>query len=79
MLLNPSDLSLAQAAEKALRRLSCELHGHTDPEPRASAIELATGIHSDVAGAVAELAVLRALLDGKPRALGLKNARLGGH
>jgi len=71
MLLNPSDLSLAQSAEKALRRLSGELHGHTGPEPHAPAIELATGIHSDVVGTVAELAVLRALLDGKPRAMGL--------
>jgi gamma-glutamyl:cysteine ligase YbdK (ATP-grasp superfamily) len=43
----------------------------------ASAIEVATGIHSDVAGAVAELAVLRALLDRKPRAMGLIAATAG--
>jgi glutamate---cysteine ligase / carboxylate-amine ligase len=61
MLLDPSDFSLAQSGEKVLRRLSGELRAHTAPETHASVIELATGIHSDVAGAVAELAALRAL------------------
>jgi gamma-glutamyl:cysteine ligase YbdK (ATP-grasp superfamily) len=71
ILLNPSDLSFAQSAEKALRRLSGELPGHTDPEMHASVIELAAGIHPGVVGAVAELAVLRAPLDREPCARGL--------
>jgi glutamate---cysteine ligase / carboxylate-amine ligase len=77
MLLNPSDFSLAQSGEKVLRRLSGELYAHTAPETHASVIELATGIHSDVAGAVAELAALRALLDRELRAMGLIAASAG--
>ena len=77
MLLNPSDFSLAQSGEKVLRRLSGKLHAHTAPETHASVIELATGIHSDVAGAVAELAALRAHLDRELRAMGLIAASAG--
>src|SRR3979409_1772083 len=68
MLLNPSDFSLAQSGEKVLRRLSGKLRAHTAPETRASVIELATGIHSDVAGGVAELAARRAPLGRGRRA-----------
>ena len=77
MLLNPSDFSLAQSGEKVLRRLSGTLHAHAAPETHASVIELATGIHSDVAGAVAEFAALRAHLDRQLRAMGLIAASAG--
>jgi glutamate---cysteine ligase / carboxylate-amine ligase len=77
MLLSPSDFSLAQSGEKVLRRLSGDLYTHAAPETHASVIELATGIHSDVAGAVAELAALRAQLDRELRAMGLIAASVG--
>jgi glutamate---cysteine ligase / carboxylate-amine ligase len=77
MLLNPADFSLAQSGEKVLRRLSGGLPAHTAPETHASVIELATGIHSDVAWAVAELAGLRAQLDRELRAMGLVAASAG--
>lgn len=77
MLLDPSVFSLAQSGEKVLRRLSGELRALTAPETHASVIELATGIHSDVAGAVAELAALRARLDRELRAMGLIAASAG--
>ncbi|MGO9749944.1 MAG: glutamate-cysteine ligase family protein [Solirubrobacteraceae bacterium] len=68
MLLDPSDFSLVQSSEKVLRRLSGELRRRTAPETHASVIELVTGIHSDVPGAVAELAALRAQLVRELRA-----------
>jgi gamma-glutamyl:cysteine ligase YbdK (ATP-grasp superfamily) len=52
MLLDPSDFALVQSSEKVLRRLSGELRAHTAPETHASVIELNTGVHSDVPGAV---------------------------
>jgi glutamate---cysteine ligase / carboxylate-amine ligase len=77
MLLDPSDFSLVQSGEKVLRRLSGELRAHATPETHASVIELATGIHSDVAGAIAELVALRAELDRALRAMGLVAASVG--
>ncbi len=77
MLLNPTDFSLAHSGEKVLRRLSGELYAHSSPETHAAVIELATGTHSDVAGAVQELAALRAQLDREVRAMGLVAASLG--
>ncbi len=77
MLLDPSDFSLAQSGEKVLRRLPGELRAHMEPETHAPVIELATGIHSDVSGAVAELAALRAVLDRELRAMGLIAASAG--
>jgi hypothetical protein len=71
MLLDPSDFSLVQSGETVLRRLSGGLCAHTAPETHASVIELTTGIHSDVAGTVAELATLRGQLDRELRAMGL--------
>lgn len=77
MLLNPSDFSLAQSGEKVLRRLPGELHAHTAPETHASVIELATGIHPDVAGAVSEVSELRVHLDRRLRTMGLTAASSG--
>lgn len=77
MLLNAADFSLAESSEKVLRRLSGELYAHSSQETHASVMELVTGIHSDVAGAVQELAALRAQLDREVRAMGLIAASLG--
>lgn len=77
MLLDPSDFSLVQSSEKALRRLSGGLRRRTAPETHASVIELVTGIHSDVPGVVAELAELRVRLARELRAMGLTAASAG--
>ncbi len=55
MLLDPRAWSLAQASDEVLARLSDELSAHTFPETHAAVVELATGIHPDVDGVVAEL------------------------
>jgi glutamate---cysteine ligase / carboxylate-amine ligase len=62
LLLNRSDHSLSESSEAVLRQLSGDLRSHTFHETHAAVIELATGIHLDVAGAVAELAGLRGQL-----------------
>jgi hypothetical protein len=59
MLLDPSDYSLSESGDGVLGRLSDELAAHMRPETHAAVIELATGIHVQVAAAVAELAALR--------------------
>jgi gamma-glutamyl:cysteine ligase YbdK (ATP-grasp superfamily) len=77
MLLDPPDHSLAQASETVLGSLSAELSCHTSPETHASVIELVTGIHADVIGAVAQLSALRVQLAGELRAMGLRAASAG--
>ena len=79
MLLEPADWSLAQSSDDVLPRLSDELSPHTSPETHAAVIELATGIHSDVDGVVAELACLRRRLAGELGAIGLSVAAAGTH
>jgi carboxylate-amine ligase len=71
MLLNPLDGSLAQSSDRVLARLSPALAAHTSPETHAAVLELATGIHRTVGGAVAELSALRARLAGELREMGL--------
>jgi hypothetical protein len=71
MLLGRSDHSLAQSSDWVLPRLSDSLSVHTSAETHASVIELVTGIHSDVAGAIAELSALRGRLAGELRPMGL--------
>ena len=77
MLLSPSDHALAESSEAVLGRLSEDLRTHTFLETHAGVIELATGIHQDVAGAVAELAALRCLLAGELSEMGLDAAAAG--
>ena len=79
MLLEPAGWSLAQSSDHVLARLSDELLPHTSPETHAAVLELATGIHSDVDGAVAELASLRNRLAGELGAMGLSVAAAGTH
>ena len=77
MLLDPSDWSLAQSSDEVLARISDELAVHVAPETHAAVVELATGVHVDVAGAVAELASLRGGLSRELSAMGLTAAVAG--
>ena len=77
MLLHLSDASLAPSSEAVLARLSPGLAARASPETHAAVLELATGIHRDVGGAVAEVAGLRAQLAGELRPLGLVAASAG--
>ena len=79
MLLEPADWSLAQSGDDVLARLSDELSPHTSPETHAAVVELATGIHPDVDGVVAELASLRNRLSRELDAMGLTVAAAGTH
>jgi gamma-glutamyl:cysteine ligase YbdK (ATP-grasp superfamily) len=60
-----------------LRGPSMELSARTAPETHAGALELATGVHSGVGSAVAELASLRARLAHELAAMGLLAASSG--
>ena len=77
MLLDRSDHSPAQASDWVLDRLSSDLVGHLSPETHAAVVELTTGVHGHVAGAVAELAELRARLWAQLRSMGLCAASAG--
>ena len=79
MLLEPSDWSLAQPSDRVLQRLSDELSERTFPETHAAVIELATGIHPDVDGVVAELDALRNRLACELEKMGLSVAAAGTH
>jgi glutamate---cysteine ligase / carboxylate-amine ligase len=79
MLLQPADWSLAQSGDDVLARLSSELSAHTFPETHAAVVELATGIHPDVDGVVAEMTSLRSRLSRELDAMGLTVAAAGTH
>jgi carboxylate-amine ligase len=59
MLLHPSDWSLAQAIDEVLEVLPEPLAHRISSETHSAAVELRTGVHATVAGAVADLGVLR--------------------
>ena len=79
MLLEPAGWSLAQSSDHVLARLSEKLSPHTFPETHAAVVELATGIHPDVDGVVAELTSLRNRLSCELAAMGLAVAAAGTH
>jgi glutamate---cysteine ligase / carboxylate-amine ligase len=79
MLLDPGDWSLAQSSDEVLARLSKELSPHASPETHAAVVELATGIHPDVDGVVAELTWLRNRLSEEVGTMGLTVAGAGTH
>jgi glutamate---cysteine ligase / carboxylate-amine ligase len=79
MLLDPLDWSLAQSSDQVLPLLSDELSAHMSPETHAAVLELATGVHDDVDGAVAELAALRSRLADELLPAGLTVAAAGMH
>jgi carboxylate-amine ligase len=59
MLLEAADLSLAQRSDAVIGTVSRDLREHTSRETHAGVLELATGVHRYVAGAVKELSGLR--------------------
>jgi carboxylate-amine ligase len=79
MLLEPDHWSLAQSSDAVLAGLSDELAPHTSPETHAAVVEIATGVHADVSGVVAELAGLRQRLANEVDAMGLTVAVAGTH
>jgi glutamate---cysteine ligase / carboxylate-amine ligase len=79
MLLEPHGWALAQSSDEVLARLSDELSAHTFPETHAGVVELATGVHPDVGGVVAELASLRNRLACELDAMGLAVGAAGTH
>jgi carboxylate-amine ligase len=79
MLLHPQDWSLAQLIDTVLSRLDPGFARHVTAETHRSALELATGVHSTVAGAVDELRALRAELESELSMIGLAAASAGTH
>jgi len=59
MLVEPGPWSLHQDGDAVLASLEPGLRDRASAETHASALELATGVHGDVAGAAGELAALR--------------------
>jgi glutamate---cysteine ligase / carboxylate-amine ligase len=79
MLLDPSDWSLTQASDRILRSLSRGLSSSVSPETHASVLELVTGVHYRVSGAVAEIGTLRSRLARELQAFGIAPASAGTH
>jgi len=80
MLLDPAKgWALAPAIDDVLAAWSEETRDSVSSETHASAVELRTGVHATVAGAVAELAALRAELVRVLDGLGLAAGAAGVH
>jgi carboxylate-amine ligase len=79
MLLDPVTWMPASRSEEALAALDSDVASHTAAETHGSAMELATDPHRTVAGAVAQLARLRAGLARGLERLGLAAAVAGTH
>jgi carboxylate-amine ligase len=79
MLLEPDTWAPASRIDDVLGALSETLAGRATAETHGSAIELATRPHRTVAGAVEELAALRAQLETDLEPLGLAAAVAGTH
>jgi carboxylate-amine ligase len=79
MLLVPGPWSLWQGSEHVMAALSPELAARLGVETHASALEIATGVHTTVAGAAAELAALRGRLAAELAGMGLAAASAGTH
>lgn len=79
MLLESQTWSLAPSSDQVLAGLSGELALHASPETHAAVLELATGIHPDVHGVLAELASLRDRLGRELRGMGVATAAAGTH
>jgi carboxylate-amine ligase len=79
MLLHPQDWSLAQLIDTVLSRLNPSFARHVTAETHRAALELATGIHATVGGAVDELRDLREQLERELSLIGLAAASAGTH
>src|SRR5690349_9149582 len=79
MLLDPVTWMPASRSEEVLAALDAEFAAHASAETHGSAVELATSPHETVAGAIDELAGLRARLAHELEHLGLAGAVAGTH
>ena len=79
MLLHPHDWSLAQQIDRVLMTLPAGLAEHATPETHKSVLELATGVHAELAGIADELGALRRSLETQLSLLGLRPAAAGTH
>jgi len=79
MLLHATDFALAPWIDSILPTLAPELRAHVGAETHGSALELRTGVHENVPGAIAELAALRAALREELQTRGLCAAAAGMH
>ena len=79
MLLHASDSALASWIDSILPALATDLADHVDAETHSSALELRTGVHDGVPGAIAELAALRGELRDQLAGRRLRAACAGMH
>jgi glutamate---cysteine ligase / carboxylate-amine ligase len=79
MLVDPDTWALAQRADRLLAVLGEDVVDSCSAETHEAALELTTGPHATVGGAVAELGRLRARLARDARAIGLAVAAAGMH
>lgn len=79
MLLDPATWELAPRADRLLASLDGDLARHCWAETHAAAVELTTGAHATVGGAIAELGDLRTQLARCAAGLGLSLAAAGMH
>jgi glutamate---cysteine ligase / carboxylate-amine ligase len=79
MLLEPGSWELANRAEDVLSAFPVDLGAHLDTETHSSVIELQTGVHPDVEGAIGELRELRRALWETTATMGMRPASAGTH
>jgi carboxylate-amine ligase len=79
MLLDPSSWALAHVIDDLLPVLSQKLAASAAAETNASTLELATGVHTGLSSAIAEMATLRARLRNEIARSGLRAATAGTH
>jgi len=79
MLLEPGSWQLVNRVDDVLAAVPDEVGAHLNAETHGSAIELQTGVHADVAGAIDELRQIRAGLDDVLVSMGIRAASAGTH
>jgi carboxylate-amine ligase len=79
MIVGGDRLELTPAAPRVVEALPPGLRERVSTETHASALEIQTGVHRTVAGAMAELGELRATLARELEVLGLRAASAGTH
>src|SRR3954471_12933108 len=79
MLLDPHDWSLAYRSADVMSCLPYDLRARVTLETHAAVMEIATGVHHSVAGAVNELAGLRRRIARAVAGRGLRVAGAGAH
>jgi carboxylate-amine ligase len=79
MLLDQMTWALAHRIDSVLPRLPHARPESFTAETHGSALEIQTGVHAEIGGAVGELAVLRGALDATLRPLSMRAASAGTH